>query len=421
MSNTFKSALGYLHKAAHNEKIDKRIVDLLSHPQRQIEVYLPLKLDSGEVKIIKGYRVQYNNWLGPFKGGLRFHADVDPDEITALSFWMMIKNAVVNVPFGGGKGGLQVNPKTLSRSELERLTRAFARALFPNIGPQIDIAAPDVNTNSLIMDWFEDEYSKAVGQPTPAIVTGKSVENSGLEGREEATGMGGVFVLEKLIRKLKLKKPLTVAVQGFGHVGSHIAGLLHKNGFKIVALSDSKGGIYDKDEQGFNIELIKTCKLQKGLIADCYCIGTVCDIATKRAGNITNEEILQLPVDILIPAALDGVITKENASSIGAKIILEMANGPMTEEADGILEKMGTLVVPDVLANAGGVTVSYYEWLQNMENKTWNLKEVESKLQRVMEISFEEVWRIHRQKNVPLRLAAYILALQRLSKRVIFS
>lgn len=418
MSNTFKSALGYLHKALDKEKVDKRIVDLLSYPQRQIEIYLPIKLDSGEVIIIKGYRVQYNNWLGPFKGGLRFHADVNLEEIKALAFWMMIKNAVVNVPFGGGKGGIQVDPKTLSRRELERLTRAFARALFPNIGPQIDIPAPDVNTNSLIMDWFEDEYSKAVGRPTPAVVTGKSVDNGGLEGREEATGLGGMFVLEKLIQKLKLKKPLTVAVQGFGNVGSHIAGLL--SDFKIIGLSDSKGAIFDKSGRGFNIKLVQSCKLEGGMIADCYCIGSVCDISKKHTGNISNEQLLELPVDILIPAALENVITRKNASSIKAKIILEMANGPVSEKADEILNKKETIVVPDVLANAGGVTASYYEWLQNMEGKVWSLEEVRYRLQKVMETSFEQIWKIHRQKKVSLRMAAYMLALQRLSKSVIF-
>lgn len=419
MNNPYQSALRNLNLAAKKANTPDWIVNLLQAPQRQIELSVPLKMDSGEIKTVKGYRVQYNNWLGPYKGGLRYHPKVDIDEVKALSFWMMIKNAVVNVPFGGGKGGLEIDPKTLSKGELERLTRRFAKMLAPNIGPLVDVPAPDVNTNGQIMDWFAEEYSKFVGKKTPAVVTGKPINKGGSEGREEATGLGGVYVLEQLVKKLNLKGPLTVGVQGFGNVGSYVAGILHDRGFKIVALSDSKGGIYDTSGKGFNVEMVQACKVERGMISDCYCIGTVCDIAKNHKGNITNEQLLELPVDILIPAALEGVITKDNAFRIKAKIILEMANGPITDEADEILNKRGILVVPDVLANSGGVTVSYYEWYQNMKNLRWTKEFVEKKLKKAMTEAFEEVWKIYKEKRVSMRIAAYILALHRLSKKAV--
>ncbi|MDP3998489.1 MAG: Glu/Leu/Phe/Val dehydrogenase [bacterium] len=427
--NPFESALILLSKAAKAIHLEDRILKLLSAPERIIELSLPLKKDSKETEILKGYRVQYNSWLGPYKGGLRYHPQVDMDEVRVLAFWMTIKNAVVNVPFGGGKGGIEIDPKKLSREELERLTRIFAQKLTPNIGPEVDVPAPDVNTNPQIMEWFVDEYKQQIKNQKSkikseysesqlnAVVTGKPVAKGGSEGREEATGLGGVFVLEKLVEKLALKKPLTVAVGGFGNVGSHVANLLYERGYKLVGLSDSKGGIKDKTGQGFNIELVKACKLERGLIADCYCIGTVCDLAQKRQAEISNEGLLELPVDILIPAALEGAIDKDNAPKIQAKIILEMANGPTTAEADEILNERGIVVVPDVLANSGGVTVSYFEWYQNMHNEKWLLEKVNDSLKEKMTSAFEEVWKIHKEKRVNLRTAAYILALQRLEEK----
>lgn len=407
--NTFDSALLQIKKASKFLKIPSKdqILQILSKPQRQIEVNIPLKLDNGKTQIVKGYRVQYNNWLGPYKGGLRYHPQVDLDEVKALSFWMMIKNAVVDVPFGGGKGGLEIDPKTLSKGELERLTRAFARLLSPNVGPAVDVPAPDVNTNSVIMDWMADELGKAA-------VTGKSLQFGGSEGREEATGLGGFFVLEEFVKKWSMKKPLTVAIQGFGNVGSYLAALLHNAGYKIIAVSDSKGGIWDKTGRGFNVDLVKSCKLKRGMISDCYCIGTVCDLVKPKDGLISNEALLELPVDILIPAALENVITSNNAGRIKAKIILEMANGPTTYEADEILRKRKVVVIPDVLANSGGVTVSYFEWLQNIKGQRWSFEKVENGLKRKMAKAYEEVWKIHETRKVTLRLAAYILALQRL-------
>lgn len=404
-------------KAAKYLKLSDWQLYQLSTPDRTIKVSFPLRRDSGKVEIIEGYRVQHNNLLGPYKGGLRYHPDVDMDEVKTLAFLMMVKNALVGVPFGGGKGGLQIDPKKYSEKELEQLTRQFTRGLFPNIGPDLDVPAPDMNTNSKVMDWISDEYSKISGKKISAVVTGKSVKNGGSLGREAATGMGGFFVLEELIKRLGLKKPLTVAIQGFGNVGSNIAAILNSNGYKIIALSDIKGGIYDSKLTGFNIDLVRVCRLEKGMLAGCYCIGSVCDLAPKNDGLITNEELLELRVDILIPAAMENVITKENASKIKAKIVFEMANGPTTPEADEILEKRGIMVVPDVLCNSGGVTVSYFEWFQNMNNEKWNKEKVNKRLKEKMEKAFDEVWKIHKEKKVTLRTAAYILALQRLSQK----
>ncbi len=417
MVNLFDSALERLNLAAKAIDLDKDLLNILSNPQRILEVNLSLKKDSGELQMIKGYRVQYNNFLGPYKGGLRYHPDVDMDEVKTLAFLMMVKNALVGVPFGGGKGGLQIDPKKYSEKELERLTRQFTRELSPNIGPEIDVPAPDMNTNSKIMDWISDEYSKISGKKISAVVTGKSVKNGGSMGREGATGMGGFFVLEQLIKKLGMKKPLSVAIQGFGNVGSNIAAILHDNGYRIVALSDIKGGIYDAKEVGFNIDLVRVCRLEKGMLAGCYCIGSVCDLAPKNDGVITNEELLELPVDILIPAAMENVITEKNAKNIRAKIVLEMANGPTTAEADNILNKKGIIIVPDVLANSGGVTVSYFEWYQNIHEESWSLEKVNDKLKEKMEKAFEEIWIIHKEKKVTLRIAAFILALKRLSEK----
>ncbi|MBI2196632.1 Glu/Leu/Phe/Val dehydrogenase [Candidatus Daviesbacteria bacterium] len=408
MNNPFKVALTNLEMAGKAGGIKQEIINLLSVPQRQIETNIPLKLDSGEIKLVRGYRVQYNNWRGPYKGGLRYHPEVDLDEVKALAFWMTIKNAVINVPFGGAKGGIEIDPKKLSQKELERLTRTFARKLAPNVGPNVDVPAPDVNTNSQTMDWFASEFSKVIGKSTPAVVTGKSIPNGGSEGRIEATGLGGFFVLEELVKKLKLKTPLRVAVQGFGNVGYHIAKLLQEAGYRVVALSDSKGGIYNKDGQGFDVEDVKNYKEKNGSISEYR--------PSKNTVKIANKGMPLLQVDIFIPAALENVLTEENAPHISAKVILEMANGPTTDKADQILDKRKILVVPDVLANAGGVTVSYYEWYQNMKNQMWSKKQVNAKLKKAMVNSFEEIWEICRTKKISLRLAAYILALQRLSK-----
>lgn len=415
-SNPFENAILLLEKAAKKAKISSEHLEHLSHPHQQVEVRLHLTKDNGKVHIIRGFRVQHNNWLGPYKGGIRYHHQVDIDEIKALALWMTIKNAVVGVPFGGGKGGIEIDPRTLSKTELERLTREFCRHIAPVIGSHVDVPAPDVNTTAEIMDWFADEYSKVVGKKTPAVVTGKPIGKGGSEGREEATGLGGFFVLEELVKKMNMKRPLTVAIQGFGNVGSFIADLCFKNGYQVVALSDSKGGIYEPKGEGFNTELIKKCKKDTGALRNCYCQGDVCEIA-KKGCLITNEELLELPVDILIPAALEGVITGKNAKKIKAKVIFEMANGPTTAEADEILNKRGIIVVPDVLANAGGVTVSYFEWYQNVHKQKWLLNKVRTKLKEKMVEAFDNVWETHKKERVDLRTAAYIVALKRLTAK----
>lgn len=414
--NPFEGALKQLEKAAKKSTISLEQLEHLSYPHQQIEVYLHLKKDNGKTEIIKGFRVQHNNWLGPYKGGIRYHHQVDLNEVKALAFWMTMKNAVVDVPFGGGKGGIEIDPKTLSKDELERLTREFVQHIAAIVGPKVDVPAPDVNTNAQIMEWFADEYGKIIGEECPAVVTGKPLHCGGSEGREEATGLGGFYVLEKLVEKLKLKKPLKVAIQGFGNVGSHIAILLQQNGYEIVALSDSKGGIY-KIDGTLDSGAVRECKKTNKSISSCYCVDKICGLSKDQKGDITNEKLLELPVDILIPAAMEGVINKKNAEKIKAKIILEMANGPITNEADQILAKRKIIVVPDVLANSGGVTVSYFEWYQNMKEEKWSLEKVKAKLKDKMVKAFAEVWEIHKKKKVDLRTAAYILALQRLSSK----
>ncbi len=404
MNDPFQSALTQLKKAATYTDIPEWLLQQLSSPERTISLTFPLTMDSGEIKIIQGYRVQYNNYLGPYKGGLRFHPQVDMNEVKALSFWMTIKNAVVNVPFGGGKGGIEIDPKELSKQELERLTRTFTRKLFYNIGPEVDVPAPDVNTTGQIMFWLMDEYSKIVGKPTPGVVTGKPLDHGGSAGREEATGLGGFYVFKELVEKIDLSKTAKVAIQGFGNVGSFIAKYLYDEGYTIVALSDSKGGKYL--ETGFDIDQIIEFKKQGNSIQD-----------FSEGENISNEKLVELSVEVLVPAALENVITKQNAENIKAKIILELANGPISAEADEVLTKKEVIVVPDVLANAGGVTVSYFEWYQNMHNEKWGLEKVRTELKQKMVDAFDKVWNIAEEKKVNLRTAAYILALQRIQEK----
>jgi glutamate dehydrogenase/leucine dehydrogenase len=347
------------------------------------------------------------------------------DEVKALAFWMSMKNAVVNVPFGGGKGGITVNPKELSEIELEQLTREFTRKLAPVIGPYLDVPAPDVNTNPKIMSWIVSEFKVQSAKlkvdysenELLGVVTGKPIENGGSQGRTEATGLGGTYALLAILRKLgKEPKGMTVAVQGFGNVGRYIAEFLQNEGFTVVALSDSKGGIYIPTGVPA-IADIEKCKELKGTVAGCYCVGSVCDIGHREkvgGQDVTSDELLQLPVDILIPAALENVITAENADKIQASIVLEMANGPTTQEADEILAKKGVTVIPDILANAGGVATSYFEWYQNVHNEKWTKDDVFAKLKEKMETAAEEVFIASKEHNVTLRDAAYIVALKRI-------
>lgn len=418
--NPWQQAQQQLAKMAKHIALDPLLHEHLSQPERVIEVHLPLRKDNGDITSVKGYRVQHNSHNGPYKGGIRFHPEVSMDEVKALAFWMTMKTALIDIPFGGGKGGITIDPKALSESELEQLTRLFTRRLVHTIGPDKDIPAPDVNTNETIMGWVVDEYSKHIGKHTPAVVTGKPIEKGGSQGRTEATGLGGAFVLLEMTKRLGLDPTkLTVAIQGFGNVGYYITSFLQKYGFTVVALSDSKGGIYIPTGVA-DVEQIDRCKKEKGYLAGCYCIGSVCDIRYKKevgGHDITPQELLELPVDILIPAALGNVITKENAPMIKAKFVLEMANGPTTAEADEILKKRNITVIPDILANAGGVAVSFFEWYQNIHEETWTKDDVFAKLKTKMIKAIDDVWIAQKEYRTTMRDAAYIAALKQLEKK----
>jgi len=427
-NNPWIRAKQQLTQAAKKLGLDKLLFSMLSEPDRIIQVSLPIKMDDGSIRVFSGFRVQHNNIQGPYKGGLRYHPKVDMDEVKALAFWMSMKNAVVGVPFGGGKGGITVDPKTLSEKELEQLTRLFARKLFDVIGAYKDVPAPDVNTNPKIMGWIVDEFKvqseklkvKCSEGELRAVVTGKPIDKGGSEGRVVATGFGGAQVLISMLKKLgKSPKGLTVAIMGFGNVGRFVAHYLQKMGFKIVALSDSRGGIYVPDGIE-DTEEINRCKEEKGFLSGCYCVGSVCDFKNKKKLNgrdiIKPEDILELGVDILVPAALENVITSKNADKIKAKIILELANGPTTLEADTILGKKGVVVIPDILANSGGVATSYFEWYQNLHELHWTKEEILKKLKEKMEIATDEVYAVSKEYKTTLREAAYIQALKRIEK-----
>lgn len=419
MSNPWKRTKSQLQVAAHKIALESAFEEKLLIPDRVVEVSLPIKMDNGKVKSFKGYRVQHNNIRGPYKGGLRYHPHVDMTEVKALAMLMTLKNAVVDVPFGGAKGGISVNPQELSAQELENLTREFTRKLVTYIGSTIDVPAPDVNTNPTIMSWIVDEYAKQTGAEDAAVVTGKPIELGGSEGRNEATGLGGSFVLQEVVSKLN-KKPqdTTVSIQGFGNVGFFLAKFLEEAGFKIVAISEESGGIYIPGGIHSVDDLYK-CKVKNGFIAGCYCKGSVCNIENKTklgVQDIGASEVLELPVDIVVPAALGNSITIENAHRIKAKIILEMANGPTTSKANDILSKNGVLVIPDILANAGGVCVSYFEWYQNIHHERWTKKEVFEKLEQKMKTAVDQVYDASLEYKVDLRTAAFIVALKRLKE-----
>ncbi len=419
MNNPWERAKSQLSNAASLLDLDDLLLSRLLNLDRIVQVSMPIKMDNGKVEVFQGFRVQHNNILGPYKGGLRFHQDVDMDEVKALSLWMTMKNAVIDVPFGGGKGGISVDPKKLSENELKNLTEEFTRKLFPVIGSSLDVPAPDVNTNGKIMEWIVDEYGKINGKEDLAVVTGKPISKGGSEGRTEATGLGGTYALEAILKRLgKNGKGMTVAVQGFGNVGVFVSRYLIDAGFKVVAVSDSKGGIYIPDGIK-DIGIIEKCKKDSGYIAGCYCVGSVCDLSNrdKLGGKeISSSEVLELPVDIIVPSALENSITEENVDKIKAKIILEMANGPTTLEADEILDKKGITIIPDILANSGGVAVSFFEWYQNKNNEKWTKEDVFEKLKKRMYTSADAIYETSVNKKVSLRTAAYVVALERIKK-----
>ena len=414
MKNTSPLLTRYVQDAASLLNNGNTLLKTLALPTRVLKKTISFHAKNGERRV-KAYRVQHNDILGPYKGGIRFHPGVSEDELTTLAFLMTIKCAVVGIPFGGAKGGVAIDPKLLSEKELEELSRAYVRAFHQYLGPDKDVPAPDVNTNEQIMGWMLSEYEELTGHPAPAAFTGKPVAIGGSKGRDRATGAGGAMVVEALVKKRgKNPRDLKVAVQGFGNVGYHVARELRVRGFRIVALSDSKGGIaINNNRDSLDIEEVSRCKQEKGYLAGCYCVGGVCDLRYGR--KISNEELLELDVDILIPAALEDVIHEKNADRVKAPVIVELANNPITSEADEILNSKKKVVVPDVLANAGGVTVSYFEWLQNRQGSSWEEKEVMEKLEKKMQEAFEEVWNISREKTTSLRTAGYFAALKKLN------
>lgn len=400
--NAYDNAMRQLEKAARIMKLDEEVLARLSMPEKVVMASLPVRMDDGSLQVFQAYRVQYNSARGPYKGGIRFHPQVDLDEVKALSFWMAIKSAVVGIPMGGGKGGVIVDPKKLSNSELERLSRAWVTAFRPVIGPEKDIPAPDVYTTPQIMAWMADEFSKLEGKPSLGVVTGKPLEYGGSLGRDTATAMGGFYVLQEAVKTTELKdKDLTVAIQGFGNAGSVMAKLLYDNGHKVVALADSKSVIYNP--KGINIDEVAEYKVKNKSLA-----------GFKNTEEIDTEKLLSLDVDVLVPAALENQITKDNAADVKAKIVVELANGPTTPEADEILYKNKVMVIPDVLANAGGVTVSYFEWLQNNSNNYWSAEEVDSELKERMIPAWNDVYATATAHKVDNRTASFIAALKKI-------
>lgn len=404
MNNPFENAMLQLEKVAKIKNFDKNFIEKLKYPNRNITISIPLTKDDGTLEIFEGYRVEYNNVLGPYKGGIRYHKDADINEVKALAFWMTIKCAVAGIPMGGGKGGIKVDVKKLSKREIEELSRLWVRNLYPLLGPNKDVPAPDVNTTPEIMDYMVDEYEKLTGDKTRATFTGKSVDKGGSLGRGPATGLGGYYVFKALQEKLNLNKQCSVVIQGFGNVGSFAMKSFIDGGHKVIAISDSKGGIYSED--GLNFEELSNYKKENGTIAN-----------FKNSKNITNEELLELDCDVLVPGAFENQITESNANNIKAKVILELANGPITPEADEILFNKNIPIIPDVLANSGGVTVSYFEWDQNLKNEHWSEEEVNEKLNEILKDSASKIFEISKENNTTLRNSAFILALERIQEK----
>jgi glutamate dehydrogenase (NAD(P)+) len=402
--NPFRIAQIQFDMAAEYLKLDPGLRQILRTPKRVMEVSIPTRMDNGQLKIFTGYRVQHNVARGPAKGGLRYHPNVTLDEVKALASWMTWKTAAVNLPYGGAKGGIICDPKRMSKGELERMTRRYASEILPIIGPEMDIPAPDVYTDSQTMAWIMDTYSMAVGHASPGVVTGKPVSVGGSEGRADATGRGVLFVVEEACKMKKIPlRGASVAVQGFGNVGSAVARLFAEKKAKIVAISDSRGGVHNPR----GIDPMRALRYKERA-------GTV--VGMPGASRISNDELLALKCDILVPAALESVITLHNAEQVKAKIVAEAANGPTTPHADEVLSRRGIFVLPDILSNAGGVTVSYFEWVQDLQGFFWQLQEVNAKLEYVMKRAFNDMYETMRKFHVYPRAAAYILAVNRVAE-----
>lgn len=406
--NAYESARHYFETAAAVMDLSPNMKKLLMTPEREVKVQVALKLDNGEIATFVGYRMQHNSARGPMKGGLRYHHEVDAEEVLALASLMTWKTAVVDIPYGGAKGGISVAPKTLSESELELMTRKFVDELQDVIGPDKDIPAPDMGTNAQVMAWIVNQYEKYHGF-NPACVTGKPLELHGADGREEATGRGVGLLTEVMLKKFdRTLADTTIALQGFGNVGSHAARYLSDNGGKVVAISDISGACYDSGGIDISAALahVKQHRSLEGFHAE------------KR---ISNEELLALDVDVLIPAALGGVLTAENAGDVRAKYIVEAANGPVLPEADEIFRKREIPVLPDILANAGGVTVSYLEWVQNRQYFKWDLERTRAELARTLTASFDKMWQLATEKHIPLRTAAYLMGIGRVGRSTVLA
>ena len=404
--NPYDNMLQTLEKAANLLELKEDDYEALKYPERELKVSIPIEMDNGSIKVFEGYRIQHSSSRGPCKGGIRYHEDVDMDEVKALAAWMTFKCAVVNIPYGGAKGGVKVNPRELSHQELKRLTRRYTAMILPLIGPERDIPAPDINTNAEIMGWIMDTYSMFKGYTVPGVVTGKPIEIGGSLGRREATGRGVMLMTKEILHRLGM--PVSgagIAIQGAGNVGGAAARLLYEEGCKIVAVSDVTGGIYR--ETGLDMTKISGF-LQTGKM--------LTDYTEDGVQHITNRDLLTSEVDILIPAAMENQITEEIARSVRARIIVEGANGPTTAEADKILESKKVVVVPDILANAGGVVVSYFEWVQNIQSLTWDEDAVNRTLEKIMIKAFNEVWEKAVEKSTTLRMGAYMVALDRIVK-----
>jgi glutamate dehydrogenase (NAD(P)+) len=402
--NPFRIAQMQFDLAAEHLKLDSGLRQVLRAPKRILEVSIPTKMDNGQVKVFTGFRVQHNVARGPAKGGIRFHPNVSLDEVKALAAWMTWKTATVNIPYGGGKGGIICDPKRMSRTELERMTRRFTAEILPIIGPERDIPAPDVYTDAQTMAWIMDTYSMTLGYPVPGVVTGKPISIGGSEGRHEATARGCLVVTEEAckVRRMSLRGS-TVAIQGFGNAGSIAARLFSEKRAKIVAISDSRGGVYSS--RGIDPSKAMRYKERAGTV-----------VGMPGTSRISNDDLLALKVDILIPAALENVITLSNADQIRARIVAEAANGPTTPHADQVLARKGIMVLPDILANAGGVTVSYFEWVQDLQAFFWSEAEVNQRLDTIMRRAFTDVYESSRKYHTPMRTGAYILAVGRVAE-----
>ncbi|MDQ8195300.1 Glu/Leu/Phe/Val dehydrogenase [Coraliomargarita sp. SDUM461004] len=419
-TDLFEMALARLNDAAKYCDANEETLKRLRHPMSIHQVSIPVRMDNGELEIFDGYRVRHNDVLGPTKGGLRYHPQVDLSEVKALSFWMTCKCAAVGLPFGGAKGGIAVNPKKLSRLELERLSRGFIEQMSGLIGPDIDIPAPDVYTNPTIMGWMMDEYSRIHQRKIPAMITGKPVPLGGSLGRDDATGRGAYYCIKEM-EALEGWNPteIKVAIQGLGNAGQHVARLLHQDGYKIVAVSDSGGALYCPE--GLDIPKVIEAKNTHRSLEGLYCKCSVsesmpCDNVGTR--SITNAELLELEVDVLIPAAMENQLTVENAERIQAAYIVEVANGPTTPEADSILNNRGCIIIPDVLANSGGVIVSYFEWLQNRSGDYWSVEDVQEKLKSRITDAFKKIHAVKVDKDTNFRTAAYVRAVDRINSAI---